>query len=220
VRLDSELEGLQRRSISAIRNLARPIVAATGHPRGGAAEERIKKIFQRPVSTPRSHHPVPEGAALRPEPQGAGLRHFVRFNLVGVMGVVVQLAALYLFNRILRFGELFSTAAAVEAAVLHNFVWHERFTWVDRVGAAAQSFASQKVCASSVFSRSPFGRLLLFNFTNGAVSLAGNIIFMALLIGQAHLPLLASNLVAIACCALLNFVLSDRLVFRRMRSQA
>lgn len=220
MRLDRNLEALPSRDDSAIRNPSLPPAAATGHPRGGAAEERIRRIFQRPVRPPRSHRPGPGGAGARPETWGTGLRHFVRFNLVGVIGLVVQLAALYLFNRVLGFGELFATAAAVEAAVLHNFVWHERFTWVDRVGAATQSFASQELGATCVFPRSSLGRLLLFNLTNGAVSLAGNIMIMSLLIGHARLPLLAANLIATACCALLNFVLSDRLVFRRTKLPA
>jgi len=182
----------------------------TSPPRGGIAEARIRQIFQRPVRLPRTRRPAPDGAVLR---------HFVRFNLVGAMGVAVQLATLELFNRGLGCGELLATSAAVEVAVLHNFVWHERFTWVDRVGAEStqsvpHSFASQKLCG---FSRSALRRLFLFNLTNGAISLAGNLVFMAILMNQAHLPLLAANLVAIGCCALLNFVISDRWVFRTGR---
>lgn len=128
------------------------------------------------------------------------LRHFVRFNFVGAMGVVVQLAALDLFSEALGFGVLLSTGAAVEIAVLHNFIWHERFTWADRVLAGLTG--------------STFRRFLLFSLTNGAVSLAGNLILMELLRNQAQLPLLAANLVAIACCALLNFAVSDRCVYR------
>jgi len=144
------------------------------------------------------------------------LRHFVRFNLVGAMGVVVQLATLDLFNRALGCGELLATSAAVEVAVLHNFVWHERFTWVDRVGAETPQLVPGDFAFQNLFGlpRSALGRLLLFNLTNGAISLAGNLVCMAILMSQAHLTLLAANLVAIGCCALLNFVISDRWVFR------
>ena len=220
MKLSCDLQAQPSREDSAIRNRSLPPAAATGHARGGVAEERIRRIFQRPFRPPRPDQSVSDGAALRPEPWRVRLRHFVRFNLVGVIGLVVQLAALWLFNRVLGFGELFATGAAVEAAVLHNFVWHERFTWVDRVGAAARRFAFRELCATRVFSESSLGRLLLFNLTNGAVSLAGNITIMSLLIGHARLPLLAANLIATACCALLNFVLSDRLVFRRTKSPA
>jgi hypothetical protein len=55
---------------------------------------------------------------------------------------------------------LVSTAAAVEAAVLHNFAWHQRWTWRDRRPASAHE---------------TLGRLLRFHALNGAVSLAGNV---------------------------------------------
>ncbi len=151
------------------------------------------------------------------------LRHFVRFNLVGLVGVVVQLAALDFFDRILGFSALCATAAAVEAAVLHNFIWHERYTWVDRTRSrtvehrfrsSGFGFREPRILNPESRKDSPLGRLVLFNLTNGAVSLAGNLIFMGILMDAAHLPLLVANLVSIAFCSLLNFAISDRWVFR------
>jgi putative flippase GtrA len=59
------------------------------------------------------------------------LRSWVRFNAVGIIGLVVQLLVLAV---LLRFGlhYLAATTMAVEAAVLHNFLWHERWTWSER----------------------------------------------------------------------------------------
>ena len=48
------------------------------------------------------------------------------------MGIGVQFAALFLVRGVMHFNYLAATAIAVEAAVVHNFVWHEQFTWVDR----------------------------------------------------------------------------------------
>ena len=59
-------------------------------------------------------------------------RRWLKFNLVGAIGIVVQLAVLGILNGILKLDYLPATALAVEAAVLHNFLWHERFTWADR----------------------------------------------------------------------------------------
>ena len=58
---------------------------------------------------------------------------FWRFNAVGVLGFAVQLAVLAL---LVHGGVhyLAATAIAVEAAILHNFLWHERWTWADRPG--------------------------------------------------------------------------------------
>lgn len=57
---------------------------------------------------------------------------FGRFNLVGLMGAALQLVLLDLL--IERFGlpGIVAAPIAVETAVLHNFFWHERFTWRDR----------------------------------------------------------------------------------------
>ena len=54
---------------------------------------------------------------------------WLKFNLVGALGIVVQMAAFALFFSALRWNYLVATALAVETAVLHNFVWHEHYTW-------------------------------------------------------------------------------------------
>jgi putative flippase GtrA len=126
-------------------------------------------------------------------------RRWLKFNLVGAIGIVVQLAVLGILNGVLKLDYLPATALAVEAAVLHNFIWHERFTWADR---------------ASVTRRQALGRLLRFNLTTGAVSILGNLVLMRLLVGQAHLPTLAANLGSIAACSLANFLASEYVVFR------
>jgi putative flippase GtrA len=58
-------------------------------------------------------------------------------------------------------------------------------------------------------------RLVKFNFTNGTVSVVGNVVFMRWLVGDLGLPLVVANVLAIAACGVINFVVSDRVVFRR-----
>ncbi|MGD0912328.1 MAG: GtrA family protein [Terracidiphilus sp.] len=123
-----------------------------------------------------------------------------KFNLVGAAGVVVQLAALAAFNRIAPGHYLMATAAAIEITLLHNFAWHVNYTWRDRRDGSALT-----------------GRLLRFHLSNGLVSFAGNIALMRLLVGHAHLPLLAANSIAIFCCSIVNFLLSDCWAFARVR---
>ena len=55
-----------------------------------------------------------------------------KFNVVGAMGMVLQLTALAVFERCARGHYLVASAAAVELAVLHNFAWHLHYTWRDR----------------------------------------------------------------------------------------
>ncbi len=132
------------------------------------------------------------------QPASLGVR-WLKFNLVGAIGIVLQVLALLLLTRLCHLHYLLATALAVEAAVLHNFFWHERFTWVDRACTRLPQLLV---------------RLLRFNLTTGAVSIAGNLLCMRLLVGFAHLPPVIANLVSIALCSLLNFLLNDRLVFR------
>lgn len=123
---------------------------------------------------------------------------WIKFNVVGGIGIGVQLAVLWLLTSA-GLSYLLATALAVEAAVLHNFLWHERFTWADRSDGGFGEAAA---------------RLLRFNLTNGAVSLVGNVLLMRLLVGEVHLSPLAANLISVAACAIANFLLADRWVFR------
>ncbi len=57
-------------------------------------------------------------------------------------------------------------------------------------------------------------RLLRFHAGNGLISLAGNLVFMRILVGTLHLEYLAANVLTIAACSLLNFAAGEWFVFR------
>jgi putative flippase GtrA len=126
------------------------------------------------------------------------LLRWMKFNAVGGIGIGVQLAALAVFRSWLKLDYLLATGLAVEIAVIHNFLWHERFTWADR--------PARRRVRSLV-------RLAKFNASNGAVSIVGNLVLMRLLAGELKVNYVASNLIAIALCSLVNFLLGDRFVF-------
>ena len=129
------------------------------------------------------------------------IRRWLKFNAVGGMGIVVQLAALALLKSGLHVNYMLATAAAVELAVLHNFFWHEHWTWRDR-GPGSR-----------------VRRLLRFHLANGVVSIVVNLLLMRVFVGQMHWPYLIANLAAIAAGSVANFFLSDLLVFRRERAE-
>ena len=129
------------------------------------------------------------------------LRHWLKFNAVGIIGVVVQLLVLAILKTALGMNYLIATVLAVEAAILHNFVWHERWTWIERTKTV----------------RGRFKRLLRFNTANGLISLLGNVGMMWLLVSKFQLHYLLSNLLAVIVCSLINFLVSDRLVFNSQR---
>jgi putative flippase GtrA len=125
----------------------------------------------------------------------SGWRRWFRFNAVGAIGIVVQLAALSFLTAVCGIHYLLSTFLAVELAIVHNFLWHERWTWSDRQTTGA------------------IRHLMRFNLTTGLVSLVGNLALMPLLVQFLRLRVLPANIIAIAICSLANFLLADRVVF-------
>jgi putative flippase GtrA len=121
------------------------------------------------------------------------------FNGVGVLGVGVQVATVAVLIRGADVHYLLATAIAVEAAVLHNFAWHQRWTWGDRPSASRTT---------------TMDRLRRFHLLNGAVSLAGNVGLTAVLSGGLRMDPVHANIAAILACSVLNFVASEVLVFR------
>ena len=128
---------------------------------------------------------------------GTRLIRWLKFNAVGAVGIVVQLAVLTVLKTGLGMHYLLATAIAVESAVLHNFFWHERFTWPDRK------------------SRAPLRRLAKFNLTNGAISIIGNMGLMKVLVDGWGMNYFPASLLSIAICSLMNFLVSDVFVFSR-----
>ena len=126
------------------------------------------------------------------------------------MGIVVQFAALFLLKSVLHFDYLLATAIAVEAAVVHNFAWHEQFTWADRTKADRT-----KLDSGEPRWRRSLPRFVRFNLTNGAVSILGNLALMKVMVGQGHMNYLLANAIAITLCSLANFLVSNEWVFEQ-----
>ena len=129
------------------------------------------------------------------------LQRWVAFNGIGGLGIVVQLGVLMILVRHFDVPYLWATGVAVECAVLHNFIWHQRWTWRDRPSRSAGQIA---------------GRLWRFHVLNGFVSLAGNLAIARVLTGEFHADPVASNIAAIMVCSLVNFAASELIVFRTL----
>jgi putative flippase GtrA len=150
------------------------------------------------------------GKSLVPKRKAIGWREvwrttgvrWLKFNAVGGIGIGVQLAVLLGLKTGFHLNYLLATALAVEAAVVHNFLWHERYTWADR---------------SQPSWRTSLPRFMRFNLTTGAVSIMGNLGLMKMMVGIGHMNYLLANGIAIALCAVANFLISDRLVFGERR---
>lgn len=128
---------------------------------------------------------------------------WLKFNAVGALGVGVQLAILFALRGGFHLNYLLATTLAVEAAVVHNFLWHERYTWADRVQPSW---------------RRSLPRLLRFNLSNGAVSIIGNLALMKLMVDVGRMNYIVADCVAIALCSLANFLVSEQWVFEEEAS--
>src|SRR5689334_5902473 len=98
------------------------------------------------------------------------VRRWLSFNGIGMLGMGVQLLILALLVHVAHVHYLVATVIALEVTLLHNFVWHQRWTWQDR---RADSRATT------------VRRLVHFHALNGLVSLAGNAGGVWLLTGRA-----------------------------------
>jgi putative flippase GtrA len=127
-----------------------------------------------------------------------GLHRWASFAGVGAIGLAVQLGALALLTAWAGLPAPIATAMAVELTVLHNFAWHEWWTWRDR--------------ARTMPGRWPL-RLARFHAASGLVSLAGNVALTLALVEWLHAPVVIANACAVMLLGLVNFVVADRFVF-------
>lgn len=131
------------------------------------------------------------------------MMHWIKFNVVGVLGFALQLGALFLLTHTSHpISYLTATALAVELAILNNFFWHQLWTWRDRPALTVNE---------------TLRRLAKFNITTGLVSIAGNLVFMSILVGRLGVAVVLANLISVLACSLLNFILADRLAFKSQR---
>ncbi len=119
------------------------------------------------------------------------------FLVVGALGFVLQLGTLFLLTTEWNWPYAAATLVAVEAAVLHNFAWHERWTWHDRCRSGAGLV----------------GRLGRFHLGTGLTSLAGNLVVTAVMVELLHVPPLLANACAVGATSVANFLVADRWVF-------
>jgi putative flippase GtrA len=106
-----------------------------------------------------------------------------RFLVVGAAGLMLQLVLVGWLTTAMALPYPLAVIAAVEAAILHNFWWHERWTWRDRPG-----WGVGDSCAS---------RLWRFHAANGLASIAGNVLLTVTFVELFAWPTVAANVAAV-----------------------
>jgi putative flippase GtrA len=124
------------------------------------------------------------------------MTRWIRFNLVGVMGFALQTFVLWLLVRGTGLSAGVAITIAVLAAVSHNFVWHERFTW--------PNLPREK----------RFDRWLAFHVSTGLVSVLTNLGITLIVMTATELSVVPANIIAVVLASVANFWINDRLIFR------
>jgi len=110
------------------------------------------------------------------------LRRWLAFSSVGTLGFGVQFAALLVLAGRFEINYLIATALAVELAILHNFLWHQRWTWSDR---------------GTLGARHLLDRLVRFNAGTALTSFGGNLSLMWVFVSLFDIHYAAANVVAV-----------------------
>ena len=129
-------------------------------------------------------------------------RRFIRYGIVGLIGIVVDMAILFLLHSALGIGLTTSKLIAAETAILSNFLWNDSWTFADMVGR--QTGLGHRLKRLLKFNATCVAGLFLDVLT---LNLFFNIIFAQ------NLPYLA-NLIAIGLVALWNFWVNWKLNWR------
>ncbi len=127
---------------------------------------------------------------------------FVRFCIVGLSGVVIDMSLLYLLSdpRMLGWGLTRSKILAAEAALINNFIWNDMWTFA--AVSRHQNHLSQRL-----------KRFLKFNAIC-AVGLVLNVLILNLEFNVFHINRYVANLVAIGIVTVWNYMTNWKLNWR------
>jgi dolichol-phosphate mannosyltransferase len=131
-----------------------------------------------------------------------GTRRFFRFVLVGLSGLLVDMAALFVLSdpSSLHFGLTRSKVAAAELAIVNNFLWNDAWTFRDLVGRQRGL-------------RLKLRRFVKFNLICGAGVLL-NVALLNIQFNLLHMNRYLANLIGIALVTLWNSWFNLKLSWR------
>jgi putative flippase GtrA len=119
------------------------------------------------------------------------------FIAVGALGFALQMVVLAVLTDA-GWPLVVATATAVEVAILHNFCWHESWTWRARAGDDHW-----------------LRRLARFHASTAVTSIGANVIITTTLVEFSRVPPVVASSLAVALMSAVNFFIADRWVFAR-----
>ncbi|HKB09438.1 MAG TPA: GtrA family protein [Vicinamibacterales bacterium] len=121
------------------------------------------------------------------------------FLAVAAGGFAIQTSIVALLTRCAGVTAEAATAIGVALAVLHNFLWHERWTWSDRRAGR----------------RSRLRTFAAYQLATGLTSVAGNVLFVAIAVRTLAVDATIANVAAVVALSAVNYAIADRWVFAR-----
>ena len=128
------------------------------------------------------------------------VERFLKFGVVGLSGLAVDMTTFYLLFGVLGFGLTRSAIFAAELAILNNFIWNDRWTFGDLSQQQPQK-------------RLVIKRFLKFNIVC-TMGLILNVLLLNLFVNWLHVNPYVGKLMAIAFVTLWNFWINLKLSWR------
>jgi putative flippase GtrA len=141
----------------------------------------------------------------------SSVARFVKFSIVGGSGVAVNVGLLHVFTAAAGFDYRIASLAAIECAVVNNFLWNYFWTWRDRKTGSKRSFAYM---------------LFKYHLSSGFTALVVNWGLLVLLTEVLHVnyhihgvpDYHVSNLIGIGVGTVVNFVFGHFWVFSKSKN--
>lgn len=131
------------------------------------------------------------------------IRRFLKFCVVGLSGVGVNMFFLWFFTEIVKIFYLFSSPLAIELSIMNNFILNDLWTWKDRKTPGKLNYLK---------------RMVQYHISVSVSAILANIFLLWFFTEVFHLYYLFSNLFGIAAGVLLNYFINDRWTFRHQKS--
>lgn len=130
-------------------------------------------------------------------------KRFLKFCVVGLSGIGVNMFFLWIFTEHLKIFYLFASPIAIELSIINNFVLNDLWTWRDR--RKNQRFVWVK-------------RVLKYHISVTISAIFANIFLLWFFTEILNLYYLFSNLFGIGAGAFLNYFLNDRWTFKKEKT--
>ena len=121
----------------------------------------------------------------------------MKFGLVGVSGIGINMGSLYLFTEFAHVPYFIGSLIAIELSILSNFWLNHIWTWKDRLEIGTVP-----------------GKIIRYHVGAGLTAILGNYLILILLTEFFGVNYLISNLIGIAVGTLGNFIINDLWTFK------